>query len=59
MDYLETSYDFEVGEAIIKRKKKFFNNKHLYKSRVRINDYINSMGDSKREELRHKYSFNY
>lgn len=59
MDYLETSYDFEVGEAVIKRKKKFFNNKHLYKSRVRINDYVNSMGDSKREELQNKYNFNY
>jgi len=43
MDYLETSYDFETGEVIVKVKKKFFNSRQLYKTRTAINTKVNSV----------------
>lgn len=57
MDYLETSYDFETGEVIVKVKKKFFNSRQLYKTRTAINTKVNSVTADKAQSLQDKYNF--
>ena len=57
MDYLETSYDMETGQVQIKVKKKFFNNRELYKTRVIINDHVNSVTSKEAIARRDKYNF--
>ena len=57
MDYLETSYDLDSGEVVTEIKKKYFNNKELYKTRVGINHYVNSKTASESQYLKDLYNF--
>lgn len=54
--YLETVYDFESGSATVRAKKKFFNNKQLYKLQTGINTFVNKMPWSDRVKLQSKYN---
>ena len=55
--YLETNFDFETGAPKIKAKKKFFNNKQLYKTRIGINTHVNKMTWTDRNALQDAYQF--
>lgn len=54
--YLETVYDFESGAATVRAKKKFFNNKQLYKLQTGINTHVNKMPWSDRTRLQNNYN---
>lgn len=57
--YLETEYDFETGRVDIHAKKKYFNNKQLYKVQTGINNFVNIMSLDKRSTIASKYDFQY
>lgn len=54
--YLETVYDFESGAPTVRAKKKFFNNKQLYKLQTGINTFVNKMPWSDRQTLQSTYN---
>lgn len=57
LDYLETSFDKETGEVMLKVKKKFFNDKMLYSLRQGINEEVNNKAMADREKLAALYEF--
>lgn len=54
--YLETVYDFESGAVTVRAKKKFFNNKQLYKLQTGINTFVNKMPWTDRQTLQSTYN---
>jgi hypothetical protein len=57
LDYLETGVDYETGSTTIKIKRKYFNNRRLYKLQERINVYANNDTEEKTTKLVDKYGY--
>lgn len=55
--YLETVFDYETGATTVRAKKKFFNNKQLYKLQTGINTFVNKMAWTDREAIETTYGF--
>jgi hypothetical protein len=57
LDYLETGVDYETGSTTIRIKRKYFNNRRLYKLQERINVYANNNTEEKTTKLVEKYDY--